>query len=84
MKLCLSIRPDMTEQETTRFQIDHLTLFTCLYISFGMNLPGLEVIKLEFILRLKMKRNDWLLADTCSQAANQCDLFWVWDCSQVL
>ena len=24
---------------------------------------GLEVIKLEFILRLKIKRNDWLLAD---------------------
>ena len=27
--------------------------------------PGLEVIKLEFILRLKIKSNDWLLADTC-------------------
>ena len=26
--------------------------------------PSLEVIKLEFILRLKIKRNDWLLADT--------------------
>ena len=25
---------------------------------------GLEVIKLEFILKLKIKRNDWLLADT--------------------
>ena len=25
--------------------------------------------KLKFILRLKIKRNDWLLADTCSQAA---------------
>ena len=24
--------------------------------------PGLEVIKLEYILRLKIKRNDWLLA----------------------
>ena len=24
---------------------------------------GLEVIKLEVILRLKIKRNDWLLAD---------------------
>ena len=31
---------------------------------------GLEVIKPEFILRLKIKRNDWLLADTCPQAAN--------------
>ena len=41
-----------------------------------------EVIKLEFILRLKIKRNDWLLADTCPQAANHCALFWVWDCTQ--
>ena len=36
---------------------------------------GREVIKLEFILRLKIKRNDWLLADTCPQAANHCALF---------
>ena len=27
--------------------------------------PGLEVIKLDYILRLKIKRNDWLLADKC-------------------
>ena len=39
------------------------------------NRSGLEVIKLEFILRLKIKRNDWLLADTCPQAANHCALF---------
>ena len=25
--------------------------------------PGLEVIKLEYSLRLEIKRNDWLLAD---------------------
>ena len=37
--------------------------------------PGLKVIKLEFILRLKIKRNDWLLAKTCLQAANDCSLF---------
>ena len=36
---------------------------------------GLEVIKLEYKLRLKIKRNDWLLADTCPQAANHCALF---------
>ena len=36
---------------------------------------GLEVIKLEFILRLKIKRYDWLLADTCPQSANHCALF---------
>ena len=36
---------------------------------------GLEVIKLENSLRLKIKRNDWLLADMCPQAANHCALF---------
>ena len=35
---------------------------------------GLEVIKLEYILKLKLKHNDWLLADTCLQAANHCAL----------
>ena len=37
--------------------------------------PGLDVIKLEFILKLNIKHNDWLLADTCSQAVNHCTLF---------
>ena len=36
--------------------------------------PGPEVIKLEFILKLKIKRTDWLLADTCPQVANHCAL----------
>ena len=36
---------------------------------------GIEVIKLEYTLRLKIKRNDWLLTDTCPQAANHCALF---------
>ena len=36
---------------------------------------GLEAIKLEVILKLKIKRNDWLLVDTCQQAANHCALF---------
>ena len=31
--------------------------------------PGLEVIKLEFSLKLKIKINDWQLADTWQQAA---------------
>ena len=42
---------------------------------YGDLQPGLEVIKLEFILRLKIKRNDWLFADTCPQAANHQALF---------
>ena len=36
---------------------------------------GFEVIKLEFILRHQIKRNDWLHADTCPQAANHCAYF---------
>ena len=35
----------------------------------------LEFLKLEFILKLKIKRNDWLFADTSPQAANHCTLF---------
>ena len=34
--------------------------------------PGLGVIKLEYSITLKIKRNDWLLVDTCPFA-----LFWV-------
>ena len=37
--------------------------------------PGPEVIKLEYSIKLKIKSNDWLLADTCPQAANHCVLF---------
>ena len=36
---------------------------------------GPEVIKLEYSLKLKIKRYDWLIADTCPQAANHCALF---------
>ena len=36
---------------------------------------GPEVIKLEYSLKLKIKHNDWLLADMCPQAANHCALF---------
>ena len=41
----------------------------------GVMKPGLKVIKLEYSLRLKIKDNDWLLADTYPQAANACTLF---------
>ena len=36
---------------------------------------GPEVIKLEYSLKLKIKCNDWQLADTCPQASNHCALF---------
>ena len=39
------------------------------------NVAVLKVIKLELILKLKIKHNDWLLADTCLQAANHCAYF---------
>ena len=42
---------------------------------YGTRRSGLEVIKLEYSLRLKIKRNDWLHADKCPQAANCCTLF---------
>ena len=74
-----------------RYYLDNITLrshlfsvvllfsYVCLYMfkcAFLVVLwTGLEVIKLEYSLRLKIKRNDWLLADTCPQAAKHCALF---------
>ena len=55
----------------------HVSALSLLSRILTIALPGLGVIKLEFILRLKIKRNDWLLADTCPQAANHCALFGV-------
>ena len=43
--------------------------------SFITSGPDFEVIKLEYSLKLKIKRNDCLLADTCPQATNHCALF---------
>ena len=61
-------------------------MFNCVFVTFQcgtlgqvwfliVSIPGLEVIKLEFILILKIKHNIWLLADRCPQAANHCALF---------
>ena len=36
---------------------------------------GPKVITLEYSLKLRIKHNDWLLADTCPQAANHSSLF---------
>ena len=47
-------------------------------LMFGIALKKqfcLKIIKLEFSLKLKIKCNDWLLVDTCPQAANHCALF---------
>ena len=39
-------------------------------VDFIWRSPGPEVIKLEYIVKLKIKLNDLLLADICPQAAN--------------
>ena len=52
--------------------------FFCTRYSFAIfcrGKAGIKVIKLEYSIRLKLKHNDWLLADTCRQAANHCALF---------
>ena len=62
----------------TRIKYSMLYNTKCWNTSQGNNTtkrPGLEVIKLEFIIRLKIKHNDWLLADTCPQSANHSALF---------
>ena len=51
--------------------------FCCLLITFAYSLDPdqASVLKLIYSLKLKIKCNDWLLADTCQQAANLCALF---------
>ena len=75
LPLPISLRFDVISQHLAvffvAFQCAVLGRVWCLVVL----IPGLEVIKLEFILRLKIKYNDWLLADTCPQAANPCALF---------
>ena len=60
---------------TTGFSIVTKNKMLRLFTVGNQRRTGLDVIKLENGLRLKIKRNDWLLADTCPQAANHCALF---------
>ena len=67
-------------EKAAKFEIVS-ALLSCLLVMSADNLckkfgsrPGPEVIKLEYSLTLKIKPNDWLLADTCPQAANHCAL----------
>ena len=46
--------------------------------------PGLEAINLEFILKLKIKNNDWLLADTWTRAREQPTIELYFDLETVL
>ena len=55
----------------------HLILYYC--VTYGTTLDNLANL-----LKLKIKRNDWLLADTCPQSANRYALFLVGDCAQIL
>ena len=43
----------------------------------GSNQPGPGVIKLEYSLKLKIKRNDWLLADVGHVSANSQSLCFI-------
>ena len=43
-------------------------LLCAIHLAKKEQIASLEVIKLEFFLKLKIKRNDWLLVDTCLQA----------------
>ena len=45
------------------------TLLATIKYSAGLKVM---VIKYEYSRRLKIKSNDWLLADPCPQAANHC------------
>ena len=36
-----------------------------------------KVIKLKFVLKLKIKRTNWLIADTCPKTDDHCALFGV-------
>ena len=71
MKLILRVWMAYSKLNSSKFNV------CCPFIPYPVQIhkPGLEVIKLEFILRLKVKHNDWLLADMCPQAANHCALF---------
>ena len=62
----------MSDSEYSVIKSDIIKIFDCTVIALRV---GLEVIKLEFILNLKIKHNDWLLADMCLQATNHCALF---------
>ena len=61
-------------------------VFSCVFVTFPYGVPrqvwyligstpGPKVIKLESILKLKIKPNDWLIAGTCPQSANRCALY---------
>ena len=52
-----------------------IAMLKCVVLTFAgrfttVKVSGLEARKLEYSLGLKIKPNDWLLADMCPQAAN--------------
>ena len=59
----------------TSFRIDFITQWRHCVASLSKTLR-LDVIQLEFILKLNIKQNNWLHADTCPQATNHSTLFW--------
>ena len=72
--------------ERADFLVHLCVVFSCVFLTFRngvsyqvwyliVSIPGPKVIKLEFSLKLKIKHNDLLIADTCLQSANHCPLF---------
>ena len=69
-----------TEQWNSQYDLGHSVEQTSFRLALNQSYfftTGLEVIKLEYSLKLKVKHNDWLHADTCPQAANHCALLLV-------
>ena len=59
-ELCACLYKKNKDEDTCTF--NPYSLMTCLALCKPF--PGPEVIKLEDSLKLKIKHNDWLIADT--------------------
>ena len=73
-KIDKAFRADKNQNQEVSFGSSTNSKMVFKYLLFQKS-PGLEVIKLKYSLRLKIQRNDWLLADTCPQAVNHCAVF---------
>ena len=58
----------LTLENVHSFSTLHTSIIL-LCVSSRIKQSVFEIIKLEYSLKLKIKRNGWLLADTCPQAA---------------
>ena len=85
LQYVIVVSPDYTQLLFSGTETNHdFEILSCVQLICKNNYPMNQIeestsiqreIKLEFILKLKIKHNDWLLGDTCPQAANHCALF---------